>query len=170
MSLEEILVSDHVNDYQKQILEFIPELKPCVDFQQRHPHHHLDVWDHTMLGISLAPKDFEIRLVLLLHDIGKPFSYQVDGEVYHYKGHAQKSREMAEPILRRFFHSEEFIQEVLYLIEEHDTELTPEEVIRDYDLSYKKYMVQKCDALAHHPTKLEKRKRYLERTKEYFKK
>ena len=170
MCLEEILCSDSVGDYQQELLELIPELRPCVGFDQKHPHHHLDVWDHTLLTIQLAPKDFEIRLVLLLHDIGKPFSFQVDGEVYHYQGHAEKSREMSKEILKRFSFPDDFTQEVLYLIGEHDTELTPEEVLEDYDLSYKKYIVQRCDALAHHPSKLEKRKQYLERTKQYFKK
>ena len=50
-----------------------------------------------MFGIILfyaikdSINDIDIRLVLLLHDIGKPFSYQEDGNIRHFKGHAQKS-------------------------------------------------------------------------------
>ena len=174
MKLEEILSgTDVVDNIRKNINELfclIPELRPCVGFDQMHPHHHLDVWEHTLLALSMAPNDFQIRLVLLLHDIGKPFSYQYDGEVRHFAGHAEKSREISSEILKRFDFDKSFVDEVLYLIGEHDTEITIQEVLDNYDLSYKKYIVQKCDALAHNPTKLEKRKKYLEGTKKYFKK
>ena len=53
-----------------------------IGFEHKHPHHHLDVWNHTLLALSYSPKDFDIRLVLLLHDIGKPHSYQ-DEEIRH---------------------------------------------------------------------------------------
>ena len=168
MTLEEILLSDDIGSYQEELVSLIPELKPCIGFDQRHPHHHLDVWGHTLLALSFSPKDFEIRLVLLLHDIGKPFSFYEEDGVRHFPNHAEKSREIAEEILKRFDYPESFKQEVLYLIKEHDTEIKTEELLYDYELSYKKYTVQRCDALAHHPEKLEKRKQYLEYTKKLF--
>ena len=71
-----------------------------IGFDHKHPHHHLDVWGHTLLALSKAPKDLEIRLVLLFHDIGKPHSYQ-EGEVRHYKNHSLVSSEMTQEILKR---------------------------------------------------------------------
>ena len=173
MTLEDLLMEEDVvssiQHHMDELLELIPEIKPCIGFDQKHPHHHLDVWNHTLLALSMCPRDFELRLVLLLHDIGKPFSYQ-DDEVRHFHGHPKKSREIAEKILPRFDYDPLFIREVLQLIEEHDTMIEVEDVLKDYDYSYKRYTIQKCDALAHNPTKLEKRKAYLEKTKQYFKK
>ncbi len=173
MQLEEILLTDPVEDSIIEnmdiVLSLIPELKPCINFKQRHPHHHLDVWMHTLLALSMSPNDYVIRLALLLHDIGKPHSYQIDGDVYHYDGHAEKSAEMASEILKRFNYSKDFRDEVIYLIKMHDTEILMEDIINDYELSYKRFIIQKCDALAHHPDKLEKRKAYLEKTKQLFK-
>ena len=168
MTLEELLLTDDVSSYQQEIIRIIPELIPCIGFDQHHPHHHLDVWEHTMLAIEMSPKNFEIRLALLLHDMGKPFSYQVDGDVYHYEGHAKKSCEMAKLILERMNYDSNFVQEVLFLIENHDTEILPEEVEENKDLRYKQFVIQKCDALAHNPTKLEKRKQYIKKVNQYF--
>ena len=77
--LYDILLCDDVvgaiNDNLEYILKIIPELKDMIGFEHRHPHHHLDVWNHTLLAISYSPKVFDVRLVLLLHDIGKPHCY-----------------------------------------------------------------------------------------------
>ena len=43
---------------------------------------------------------FDIRLCLLLHDIGKPFSYQGE-EVRHFRNHAAVSANMSKIILKR---------------------------------------------------------------------
>lgn len=174
MELEELLMGEdvvsNIREHLPFLLEKIPELKPCIGFPQNHPHHHLDVWEHTLCALQLCPDDFELRLVLLLHDIGKPFSYQDEEGVRHFHGHPTKSREIAEPILKRLGYPDSFCREVLSLIEEHDMEITKEDILKNYDYQYKRYLIQRCDALAHHPEKLEKRKRYLEDVFQYFKK
>lgn len=48
-----------------------------IGFEHRHPHHHLDVRQHTLEAIrNLNSSDIELIMAGLLHDIGKPFSYQ----------------------------------------------------------------------------------------------
>lgn len=92
--IRKILMSDDVVDSINQnldmILNFISELKDMISFEHNHPHHHLDVWNHTLLALSIFPQNFDIRLVLLLHDIVKPHSYQ-DEEIRHFKGHPKVS-------------------------------------------------------------------------------
>lgn len=77
--LESILTSDNVvdsiNNNLDNLFRIIPEAKYMVGFKHNHPHHHLDVWNHTLLAISMSPNIIIVRLALLLHDIGKPFSY-----------------------------------------------------------------------------------------------
>lgn len=162
--LYNILMSDDIVNNIKnnldRILYIIPELKDLIGFEHNHPHHHLDVWEHTLLALSNSTKDFEIRLVLLLHDIGKPHSYQ-DEEVRHFKNHAKVSSEMAVKILKRLNIDDSEISKLCYLIEQHDTPITEKEIIRDKDLAITKFKIQCCDALAHNPLKLEKRINYL---------
>lgn len=172
MNLEEILLSDNVdhsiNNNIDYLLQIIPEIKNMIGFDQNHPHHHLDVWSHTLLALSLSEKDFDIRLCLLLHDIGKPFSYQ-DEEVRHFRNHAKVSAKMSKDILERLGYDEKYIDYICNLIEKHDTKIDDSLIIDNYNFCLKLYEIQKCDALAHHPDKLEKRTKYLEEIKNKLK-
>ena len=165
MDLQSILLSDNIvesiNDNMDYLLQIIPEIKSSIGFSQNHPHHHLDVWNHTLLALSLSEKDFDIRLSLLLHDIGKPFSYQ-DEDVRHFRNHAKVSSNMAKEILNRLGYDEDYINYICYLIENHDTKIDDKLIKNNYDICLKLYKIQKCDALAHHPDKLERRKKYIE--------
>ena len=165
MSLQEILLTDDIvksiNDNMDDLLLIIPEIKNMIGFEHNHPHHHLDVWNHTLLALSLSENDFDIRLCLLLHDIGKPFSYQ-DEEVRHFRNHAAVSSNMSKIILKRLGFDDGYIKYVCYLIEHHDTPISNEQIVNDYDLCLKLLKIQKCDTLAHHPDKLEKRKKYID--------
>ena len=164
MQLQEILIQDDVvesiNKNMEELTRLISEINYMIGFDQKHPHHHLDVWEHTLYAISLSKNDFDIRLALLLHDIGKPFSYQ-EGEVRHYKNHPKVSAYIAKLILNRLDYKEDYIDKICYLIEKHDTPILDYDIKTKYDLSLKLYEIQRCDALAHHPDKLEKRKEYL---------
>ena len=79
-----------------------------------------------MLALSNSQQIFDVRLTLLLHDIGKPFSYQTDGEIRHYKGHPEKSKIMAYEILKRLGYEEKYIEKICFYIENHDTEIKDE--------------------------------------------
>lgn len=147
------------------LFDIIPELKDMVGFEHNHPHHHLDVWEHTLLALSKSSKDFELRLILLLHDIGKPHSYQ-DEEIRHFRNHPLKSAEISNEILLRLNVDPRKIIEVIYLIEEHDSLITDEDIKNNFSLSKKRFEVQYCDALAHNPSKLYKRINYLRNVNE----
>ena len=169
----EILTSEDIiksiNDNVDYLLKLIPELRFMIGFEHKHPHHHLDVWNHTLYALSLSENDFDVRLVLLLHDIGKPFSYQED-EVRHFHNHPIVSSYISRLILNRLNFNKEYIDYTCYLIKNHDTPITEEDIKNNFGIEYKRYKVQECDALAHHPNKLEKRKEYLNKTKRLIKK
>lgn len=170
IKLEKILTSDNVvksiNDNLDYILKLMPEVGDMFDFEHNHPHHHLDVWNHTLLALKNSDNDFEIRLTLLLHDIGKPSSYQ-DEEVRHFRGHQQKSKEIATNILQRLNCPLELSNRILYLIKTHDTLIDIEECnYENMDLILKRLSIQYADALAHHPEKVGPRIEKLNNVKE----
>ena len=171
--LNNILICDDIvnsiNNNLDYLFKIIPEAKNMIDFPHNHPHHHLDVWNHTLYALSLSPNDLTIRLVLLLHDIGKPYSYQ-DENIRHFKNHDYASYEISKNVLYRLGYDTDYVNEVSYLIRYHDTMITNDDIDNNIELAYKRYVIQKCDFLAHHPDKLEKRKEYLEKTKKLLNK
>lgn len=172
MYLFYILTSDNIietiNKNQEYLFDLMPELKNMVGFEHKHPHHHLDVWNHTLYAMSLSNNDFEIRLCLLLHDIGKPFSYTEEDNIRHFTNHPKVSAKIGKEILQRLAFDNHFINEVCYLIENHDAPISIDDIKNNCELSYKRYLIQKCDVLAHNPNELEKRKKYLENIESMF--
>lgn len=167
IKLENILTGDDVvksiNYNLDYLISIIPEIKDMIGFEHKHPHHHLDVWNHTLLALSLSQNIFEVRLALLLHDIGKPHCF-TEGKVRHFKGHPEVSSIIGKNILLRLGYNDDFISEICYLIKFHDTPIVQEDIDNNYELSYKRFLIQKCDAFAHNPKKIEKRKNYIEKT------
>ena len=137
---------------KEKILRIIPELKAEVGFDQKNPWHIYDVWEHTLVALEKTPQDLEIRLAMLLHDIGKPYSYQVDGELRHFKGHPEKSEEIARPILERLGYSAEEQNTIAFLIKYHASVIDLEKVnIENIEKVKKLLIVQNCDANAYNP-------------------
>ena len=152
--IEQILSYDMIAENEEQIIfDIIPELKDEKDFLQNNPWHIYDVWNHTKKVIENSKLDKEIRLVLLLHDVGKPHSYQEDENgIRHFRGHSQKSAEISKPILERLGYTEEQINEMCFLIANHDKTIQPEVINADNLETYKKLLyIQYCDASGYNP-------------------
>lgn len=169
----DILMNDNVvesiNENLGTILMLIPELKPTIGFEHKHPHHHLDVWDHTLYALGQSIKDFDVRLTLLLHDIGKPHSYQEKDGIRHFKGHPKESKKMTKKILKRLGFNNLYNKKICYLVGKHDEPITNKDINKYPELTNKRFEIQRCDALAHHPDKLEKRINYLNYIREKIK-
>lgn len=169
LSLYSILMDSNIKESITSnidnLIYLIPEIKSMIGFEHKHPHHHLDVWEHTLYALSLSKKNFDLRLSLLLHDIGKPFSFSENDGIRHFYNHPYVSSKMAKSILTRLGFNEQYINKICYLISFHDTPISKKDVSNNYNLALTRYLMQECDALAHNPDKLEKRKEYLESVK-----
>lgn len=100
---------------------FMPELSALFHCAQENPYHIYNVWEHTVKAVAFAPKQAEVRMALLLHDIAKPACKTVDlNGIAHFYGHAQRSAAIAEKILKRLRFSRKFQERVTLLIYRHD--------------------------------------------------
>lgn len=152
---ENKLSTEYLDSKKGEIFEIIPELKYEDGFDQKSSWHIYDVWKHTEVALSNSNYDFEERLALLLHDIGKPFSYQDDGETRHFKGHAQKSAELAEPILQRLGYGKQTIERIVFLIKNHATTINTDNINEsNIELIRKLLNIQFCDTNAYNPKKI----------------
>lgn len=146
-------------------------LAPMAGYDQRNPHHHLDLRDHTIRAAASVAAEERLRLAALLHDGGKPACRTMDSQgVAHYYGHPAKGAEMAGTALAALRCPGKLRRWVVELIELHDTWVPPtpaaarrwlgrlgEERLRDL------LELQKADTLAHHPDCQPKRLETLER-------
>ena len=148
-----------LRDYVAVILQFLPELAPCVGFPQNSRYHCYDVWEHTLHALAVTRStDSTVRLAILLHDVGKPHCYTEDAQGGHFQGHAEHSVRLAEDILCRLRYDNATRELLLKLIRYHDLPLSAEpKHVKRALLRYGEYglaallELQRCDRLAHAP-------------------
>ena len=109
------------------LCQVMPELTPCIGFDQQNYHHLYDVFTHTAKAVETVPSALPLRWAALLHDIGKPGCFTLDEKgVGHFYGHEKVSAEMASAILRRLKAPTALRQRVVFLIEKHMAPLEPD--------------------------------------------
>lgn len=143
----------------------IPELSPCVGFDQRSRYHCWDIYEHMARSVAACRTvDPVTRFALLLHDVGKPSCFTLDERGGHFKGHAEAGCALAEPVLDRLRFDGRSRREILELIRFHDTppEPTPRSVRRwlarlGPEQTARLLEAARADALAHAAWTVERR-------------
>ena len=110
--------------YPRILAVFLPEIAPCVGFDQHSPYHCYDVWEHTARSVVAVPLQEVLRWTMLFHDLGKPetFSLGEDGRG-HFYGHWRESVKKAEAVMDRLHFDNHSKKTILTLVERHDCEL-----------------------------------------------
>lgn len=143
VELVKLLISPHPEMfralYELGITKVIlPEFDVCMDTPQHTPYHIYNVGDHIIKTMCEVPATKILRLVMLLHDIGKPEVRWTDSTGRdHFKGHAEVSAKMANTILRRLKFDNDTRKTVVKLIRWHDLRPKP----TDYDVRRCMYTV-----------------------------
>ena len=124
-----ILCGAHAADvllaYPDVLGVFLPEILPCVGFDQHSVYHCYDVWEHTARAVAAAKPQPILRWALLLHDLGKPSTFTMDGEGRgHFYGHWRESVPLGAAILDRLRVDNHSKRTILTLVERHDAPLT----------------------------------------------
>lgn len=96
----------------------LPEVRALVGVTQP-PHHKLDVYGHTLRVVAGVPPRLEVRLAALLHDIAKPVTKTMDGEIAHFYDHEDVGSEMAREILQRLRFGNDVVEHVARVVKLH---------------------------------------------------
>ena len=100
--------------------QFFPELLDMVGVTQNDWHLY-EVWEHTMVAMgSLKPDaQLELRLGLLLHDVGKPATRTEDEKGVHFYEHQFVGAEIARKALTRLKLTHDQIKDVTNIVALH---------------------------------------------------
>lgn len=107
-------------------LDFIktifPIINDCFKCNQNNKYHMQSVGDHIYKAFNNIQPKFDLKLAMLLHDIGKTKVKTTDTHnIDHFYTHSQISWEMAKIILKDLKIDNKTRDKVLFLIKEHDT-------------------------------------------------
>jgi tRNA nucleotidyltransferase (CCA-adding enzyme) len=111
-----------LGEYVDIFTVLLPEIIPCIGFDQKNPCHYLDVWNHTLAALELSQPDRIVRWTLLLHDLGKPTAFTLgkDG-IGHFRGHPKISAALAQDIFTRLKADKDSRERICWLVYHHDT-------------------------------------------------
>ena len=113
-------------EYSDVMATIIPELKPCIGFDQNNKFHEYTVYDHIAHEVAnYNGTDIAVKVALLLHDIGKPCCYTEDYNGGHFYGHGTFSHDLAETALSRLRFDNKTKHDVLELVLHHDAIIEP---------------------------------------------
>jgi poly(A) polymerase len=106
----------------QQVLPEIGAMKGVEQPPQFHPEG--DVWIHTLMMLNGLPKDASPTLAwgVLLHDVGKPSTFQSaaeTGDRIRFNNHVEVGARMAEAICERLRFSNEDTEHILALVDNH---------------------------------------------------
>lgn len=163
VELVKILMSDNPVKgfnllYESGLLEYIIEdLYKTKGFDQETIHHQYDLFDHTMMVLKNCPRDLEVRIAAVFHDLGKLSTKFIgeDGQA-HFYGHDKVSTSLARYYLKKLKFDNKTIDTVSKLVLRHMesmntyTEKSVKRLIRKIgaDNSRKLFYLQKADVLS----------------------
>ena len=104
------------------LAEILPEIKALQGVEQPPEYHpEGDVWIHTLLMIEGLKPGCPVALALgvLLHDVGKPGTFERAADRIRFSGHVELGVETGERILRRLRYSNADIEQALALVANH---------------------------------------------------
>lgn len=117
---------DILLEYSDVMAVIIPELEPCIGFDQNNRYHMYTVYDHIVHAVDqYIGDDVSIKMALLLHDTGKPECYTEDHNGGHFYGHGGASKRIAEDVMTRLRFNNTTKDEVVALVQYHDAEIHP---------------------------------------------
>ena len=125
---------------------------------QNNIYHVYDVSLHSIVSMTCVDT-LELKLAMLLHDIGKKKCKTTDKDgINHFYGHAKVSKEIAEKWLTKYKYDNKTKNTVLTLIENHDITFNPtkkfvKRMLNKFgeDIFRKLILVRKADILAQNP-------------------
>jgi len=132
--LSKIIISDNPAEGVEMLhktgllMHIIPELEKGVGIAQNRHHIHT-IYKHLILALKYCPSTkLEVRLAALFHDIAKPQTKRGEGLYATFYNHDHVGAKIVRQILTRLRYSNEIIEKVTMLVDNHMFYYNPDEV------------------------------------------
>ncbi len=132
--LTKVIVSDNPADGIEMmhktglLLHIMPELEKGFGIAQNRHHIHT-IYTHLILALKYCPsKKLEVRLASLFHDIAKPQTKRGEGMYATFYNHDHVGSKIVKQLLTRLRFSNEVIEKVTMLVDNHMFYYNPDEV------------------------------------------
>lgn len=113
-------------NYSDVVACMIPEIAPCIGFDQNNRFHAYTVYEHSVRAVdAYKGSNINVKMALLLHDIGKPHCYTEDARGGHFYGHAEISANIAGDVVKRLRFDNASCQKIVNMIRIHDAQMVP---------------------------------------------
>ena len=157
--------------------QFLPEFDQMMETEQENPHHNWNVGVHSIKAMENIRNDKVLRLIMLLHDIGKPVTKTIDENgVAHFYQHSAEGEVLARKILRRLKFDNDTLNKVTKLVLYHDYRMpaTDKNVRRAINKISEELFpyyleVYRADVLAQSDFEKEEKLRHLDKVEEIYK-
>lgn len=116
LEMDDVLRALHLLDELGAWRYLIPEIEDARGMAQRAEYHRHDVLEHLFCTCAEMPPEVPLRLMGLLHDIGKPESLRQRGDFHD---HAIIGERMTETILRRLVYPNATVRRVKSAVRMH---------------------------------------------------
>lgn len=114
-----------LNEYKEVLAVFIPEIKPMFDFGPDNIYNNRNLWRHTVSALKSVENDLMLKLTMLFHDIGKPYSCTADkNDTCDFLNEQKIDIDISRKILNRLKYPSKFIDDCLLLIKYCNLRLT----------------------------------------------
>lgn len=117
-----------LTEFSDVISVIIPEIRPCIGFEQNNRFHQYTVYHHIARAVANYKGDDDVvNISLLLHDIGKPQCYTEDERGGHFYGHGVPGHDISEKVLSRLRFDNKSKNSIVELVLYHDSVIEPTE-------------------------------------------
>lgn len=129
-AFKSIILGKRVTDtclmFKEVIFSIIPKLRETDNYDQKSPVQEYSLYEHIIKSVGYAVPDYNIRLALLFHGIGKvDCAAEIDDYTF-YNGHAERGAMLTREIMTDLGFPSELAKQTAFLVLHHDDDINEE--------------------------------------------
>lgn len=123
-------VTDTMLTFKEVVFAIVPKLRETDNFEQNSPVQEYTLFEHISRSVGYAVPDFNIRLALFFHGIGKVDCAAEIGDYTFYHGHAERGAMLTREIMTDLGFPVDLARQTAFLVLHHDDDINEENYTR----------------------------------------